>query len=151
MRALVVAGSLLAFADLGPNCGSKSEECTLIGCTDGFHVTISPKTPTFGVTTLGIDIDPGTGNVHFDCTFPLNAMDSSCAGPTSPTLSVQNTGNTSVEIELSDLPGHVTVTVTRGGATVGTGAFTPGYHANYPNGTNCAPVCQQAQETIRID
>lgn len=135
-------GTLLLFGLVG--CEG-ARECTLLGCSDGFFLTVTPEGGAFaaGEYTFALTLDGATRTVS--CS--LNGAHSQCAG--SEITAIERPSGVVFELAL---PGakqiEVTITTPCSSTPLATGSFTPTYVATQPNGAGCEPTCRQASATM---
>lgn len=136
---------------------SPDRPCTLIGCTNGLHVLLSPDAgwPS-GQYVFRIEADgasqscsgmlplPACGTSALRCTGPDIAVigESGCALPAA------QHGFAAIMIE--SLPAKVRLSAERDGAPLFEESFDPVYVEGRPNGPQCGPICRSASKTIAV-
>ena len=103
--------------------------CTLIGCADGFYVTLDGNVPSDYTIRLEASGQPPV-EYAYDC--PVSGC---------PHLwAIEGTTPELVEVVFFDAQG----------VEIARQTFQPQYEENRPNGGNCPPTCFQASETLTI-
>jgi hypothetical protein len=148
--------------------GREEKVCTLIGCSDSFNATITPRAGLFSAGTHEVIIT-ADGSPTRTCTFefPIEGSIESaqCTGGGGVSLLVSpmqecrtmNQGDSVAlictpipgrfreQLSVQGLPANVRVTQRlAGGPTYLERQATPSYQDVYPNGKDCGAVCKQA-------
>ncbi len=133
--------------------------CTQIGCLDGFRIALEPAggMPA-GAYTFAVEIDGALTTC--EGSLPLAACE---AGPSvtcsSDAVAIGESGCamdpasqsfSDVIFQAPNNPEAVKLTISRDGAVIGEGEFSPEYRRVQPNGPECAPTCEQAEATLEL-
>jgi hypothetical protein len=138
-------------------CSIASQACTEIGCSNGLSLSFTKATTPWEPGMYQVDIDADGKKITCTTKLPLTASDpapSSCTDA-NVLLGVSGSALPAAQQSLSELqfntaPAHVTVTVTRDGAVIGTKDLTPTYKKSQPNGPDCEPTCNSASDTLPL-
>jgi hypothetical protein len=141
--------------------GCAGQECTEIGCIDGYELTIRRDDGTAPTERVEVEY----GDEHVVC--PLVAVDGeryvACSiavglslrdqvtctktqDDDSQSQSCTPTGDYELSLSIQGLPASVRVTLNEGDAVVGERTLTPKYRSFQPNGEGCEPTCRQASD-----
>lgn len=140
----------------GPASGGAG--CTEIGCQNGFQVELQPGSR-WPAGRYRFDIEADGVAQQCEVTLPLQACDAGpsvrCSGAALASIGESGCALPPVEHGLSNLsfpssPRQIRVRITRDGAALASGDFTPAYRRVQPNGPRCEPICDQASAALAI-
>ena len=146
---------MVATAALVPGCGLQS--CTDVGCGPALSVEFVGGQWEAGEYEITVVADGVTTTCT--ATLPLTSCESavSCDRPDRG-FWVMHSGCAlePAEQRLDGLewtgegPAQVSVEVRRDGALLSTESVAPSYRTSYPNGEECGPACQHADQTLTV-
>lgn len=148
---LVAAVVLAACGD--SSSGADGQSCTLIGCADGFSVTVA-STGTWKAGTYVVTVVADGVTTTCSAAFPLTGAAAQCTGSgvvvglSGSALPAEQ--QSIANVALSSTPKSVKVEIARDGAPLGSQTFTPTYKTTQPNGPKCEPTCTQASDTLAV-
>jgi hypothetical protein len=146
VRVLVVlsAPTVMAGCSIG-------HTCTLVGCSDGFSVSIVRKDgSTFAAGTYSVDLTTDGVVNHVSCTI-RGGYDSSCDGGTTVEAVSGPGGVVELQVNLAGTPSDVGLSLTVPDGHVATGEWRPTYQTIQPNGPTCDPTCREAHQSLTIE
>jgi len=151
--------ALLTLTSLAACDSPTTGACTLIGCADGYSVTLAPADGalTSGRYTVQASADGTTESCSFTVTTDsetdqrvvVSEESTSCQGAFAFVPSGTD-DRARVRVLFSPLEDDVTLRVRRDGAELASMRVDPVYVDQYPNGPDCGAGCRQANTTVRV-
>ncbi len=136
---------------LSASCSSSDDGdgkgCTLIGCNTGMTVDFSKAAWPAGDYEVAVELDGKT--VTCKSTLPLSCTSSQGCDDIGVLLTESGCALDKSQHKLGGIaivnatPGSVKVDVKFGGASIGSGSWSPVWKTTRPNGPDCDPECKQ--------
>ena len=162
MRPWLGYGALVLLVFSGEaQSGCTGQQCTEIGCIDGYELTIRRADGTAPIERVEVEYGEEhavcplvtvDGERYVACSIAvgLNLRDQVTCTEThdddSQSQSCTPTGDYELSLSIQGLPASVRVTLHDGAAIVHERTFAPNYRSFQPNGEGCEPTCRQASE-----
>lgn len=144
---------ILGTGDPGAGDGGVPEGCEAAGCTDQLTVEIIRADNTEflpGVYEFTLTDQDG-GQAWIECYLGSVEMGMECTlGDLQVVQASLGLGGTGISLEVAAVPLSVNIVVDYGGWTIGERDIVPAYEEYSPNGYQCPPTCQVAEESMAV-
>jgi hypothetical protein len=138
-------------------CGLTAHACTEIGCADGLDVDFQTASGTWPAGSYQIDLTADGATITCTTTLPFASATNPAGSCTSADVIMGLSGSAQPAaqhaisgLHFNTTPKSVKVTISRDGAMVASGDFTPAYETSMPNGPDCEPTCTNAGATLKV-
>ena len=137
------------------SCGDIEEDCTEIGCTDGFQINFEPPITTPASYIFTVTLDGETITCEYVLPFVDDSGEYGSCDRDGVLLTTSGTAldplqHSIPEIYIPSNPSEVLIEITKEEVLLVRERLVPEYEEFTPNGKECGPICYSADVVIAI-